>query len=180
MPTTITTTTTTTTTEAVLAALGSGSTSAAGVAEVAGIGRSTATKVLAALAAGGRVERTPGGRDGARRLPDRWALPEAAGDPDRPGGDGDESKDSVSPRLGKGELAKMVAAFLADHPGEHTPSAVAKALDGRSAGAVGNALGRLVGSGDATQTSDRPRMYRAAAGWPSVAEKNPSGRLMEP
>ena len=159
MPTT--TTTTTTTAEAVLAALGSGPASAAEVAEAAGIGRSTATKVLAALAAGGQVKRTPGGRDGARRLPDRWALPVAAEVPDPSAGDGGESKDSVSPRLGKGELTGMVAAFLRNNPGEHSPSAVAKALDGRSAGAVGNSLGRLVVSGDATQTSDRPRRYRA-------------------
>ena len=162
MPTT--TTTTTTTAEAVLAALGSGPASATEVAGAAGIGRSTATKVLAALAAGGQVERTPGGRDGARRLPDRWALPAPAEDPDRSAGDGGESKASESPRLGKGELAKMVAAFLHDHPGEHSPSAVAKALGGRSAGAVGNALGRLAASGDVVQAGDRPRRYRAAAG----------------
>ena len=166
MPTTTTTTTTTstTTTEAVLAALGSGPASAAEVAEAAGIGRSTATKALAALAAGGQVGRTPGGRDGARRLPDRWSLPAPAEDPARPAGDGGGPQGTASPRLGKGELAAMVAAFLADHPGEHSPSAVARALGGRSAGAVGNALGRLVASGDATQTSDRPRRYRAAAG----------------
>jgi hypothetical protein len=161
MPTT--TTTTTTTAEAVLAALGSGPASAAEVAEAAGIGRSTATKVLAALAASRRVKRTPGGRDGARRLPDRWALPVAAEVPDPSAGDGGDSKDTTptSPRLGKGELTGMVAAFLRNNPGEHSPSAVAKALEGRSAGAVGNSLGRLVVSGDATQTSDRPRRYRA-------------------
>ena len=158
-----TTTTTTTTAETVLAALGSGPASAAEVAEAAGIGRSTATKVLAALAASGQVERAPGGRDGARRLPDRWALPEAAGDPDPSAVDGGEAQGTESPRLGKGELAAMVAAFLHDHPGEHSPLAVAKALGGRSAGAVGNALGRLVASGQATQTGDRPRMYQAAA-----------------
>ena len=159
-----TTTTTTTTTEAVLAALGSGPASAAEVAETADIARSTATKVLAALAAGGQVKRTPGGLDGARRLPDRWSLPGAAGDPGPSAGDGGESKDTTptSPRLGKGELTGMVAAFLRNNPGEHSPSAVAKALDGHSVGAVGNALGRLVASGDATQTSDRPRRYRAA------------------
>ncbi len=56
----------------------------------------------------------------------------------------------------------MVAAFLRNNAGEHSPSAVARALGGRSAGAVGNALGRLVASDDATQTSDRPRRYRAA------------------
>lgn len=167
MPTTTTTTTTTATTatDAVLAALGSGPASAAEVAGAAGIGRSTATKVLAALAAGGRVERTPGGRDGARRLPDRWALPATPEDPDRPAGDGGgEPQGTASPRLGKGELAAMVAAFLHDHPGDHSPSAVAKALGGRSAGAVGNALGRLAASGDVVQAGDRPRRYRAAAG----------------
>lgn len=149
--------------EAVLAALASGPASVAEVAEAAGIGRSTATKALAALAAAGEVERSEGGRDGARRLPDRWSLPEAdkAGDSDAAplaAGDGPGPV-----RLGKGELAAMVAAFLAEHPGEHSPSAIAKALDGRSAGAIGNALGRLVEAGGAVQTSDRPRRYRAAA-----------------
>jgi hypothetical protein len=167
MPTTTTTpNTATTTAEAVLAALGSAPASAAEVAQAAGIGRSTATKVLAAMAAGGQVVRTPGGRDGARRLPDRWSLPEAPGDPDRAGGQSGDSTGSTSAasRLGKGELAAMVAAFLRDHTGEHSPSAVATALGGRSAGAVGNALGRLVATGQATQTNDRPRRYRAAAG----------------
>ena len=149
--------------EAVLAALASGPASAAEVAEAAGIGRSTATKALAALATSGEVERSEGGRDGARRLPDRWSLPEADEsldtDPAPPAaGDG-----SGSVRLGKGELAAMVAAYLAGHPGEHSPSAIAKALDGRSAGAIGNALGRLVEAGGAVQTSDRPRRYQAAA-----------------
>ena len=83
-------------------------------------------------------------------------------DPDPSAGDGGDPQGTASPRLGKGELAGMVAAFLRNNPGEHSPSAVAKALDGRSAGAVGNSLGRLVVSGDATQTSACPRRYRAA------------------
>ena len=149
--------------EAVLAALASGPASAAEVAEAAGIGRSTATKALAALAASGEVERSEGGRDGARRLPDRWSLPEADVGHDTPGAPLAAGDVQGSVRLGKGELAAMVAAFLADHPGEHSPSAIAKALDGRSAGAIGNALGRLVEAGGAVQTSDRPRRYRAAA-----------------
>ena len=52
-------------------------------------------------------------------------------------------------------------AYLRDHPGEHTPTAVARALEGRSAGAVGNALAKLADAGEAVQTSPAPRRYRA-------------------
>jgi hypothetical protein len=153
-----TTQTTTSTTDGVLAALAAGAASAAEIAQSAGIGRSTATKALAGLAAEGKVERSAGGRDGARRLADRWSLPPATPTPD-PGG---EAGNNGSPaRLDKGELAGLVLAFLRDHPGEHSPTAVAKALDGRSSGAVGNALVRLVDVGDATQTSQAPRRYQA-------------------
>ena len=74
-----TTTTSTTasagTREAVLAALASyAEMTAAQVADAAGIGRSTATRTLAFLTTDGQLARTSGGRDGARRLPDRWAL----------------------------------------------------------------------------------------------------------
>jgi DNA-binding IclR family transcriptional regulator len=41
------------------------------LAEAAGIGRSTATKLLAALAATGQVLRQPGGLKDGRRAPDR-------------------------------------------------------------------------------------------------------------
>jgi hypothetical protein len=47
---------------------------AEGVASAAGIGRSTATKTLARLVAAGEVTRHEGGRDGGRRLPDRFTL----------------------------------------------------------------------------------------------------------
>ena len=50
---------------------------AAEVADAAGVGRSTASKVLARLASSGEVRRIDGGRDGARRLPDRFALASA-------------------------------------------------------------------------------------------------------
>ncbi len=50
---------------------------AAEVAAAAGVGRSTASKVLARLASTEEVCRTEGGRDGARRLPDRFALASA-------------------------------------------------------------------------------------------------------
>jgi DeoR/GlpR family transcriptional regulator of sugar metabolism len=47
------------------------------IAVSAGIGRSTAGKLLAQLESDGEVRRTEGGRDGARRLPDRFALASA-------------------------------------------------------------------------------------------------------
>jgi hypothetical protein len=45
-----------------------------GIASAAGIGRSTAAKVLAKLASSGRVLRIEGVREGARRLPDGFSL----------------------------------------------------------------------------------------------------------
>lgn len=47
---------------------------AEGIAGVAGIGRSTAGKVLGRLADGDEVVRHQGGRDQGKRLPDRWTL----------------------------------------------------------------------------------------------------------
>ena len=45
-----------------------------GIAQVAGIGRSTAGKVLGRLTDAGEVTRHQGGRDRGKRLPDRWTL----------------------------------------------------------------------------------------------------------
>jgi hypothetical protein len=50
------------------------SATAAELADAAGIGRSTAGKLLAKLADDGRVERQPGGRQHGRRTADRWTL----------------------------------------------------------------------------------------------------------
>lgn len=145
--------------EAVLEALRSGPASAAEIAEAAGLGRSTATRALAALEADGQVTRRAGGRDDSRQMPDRWSLPRRTESRGR-GQRGDAGAKTA--RLGKGELAGMVLAQLRAHPGEHSPHGVAKALDGRSSGAVGNALARLVATGDAVQASHAPRRYRAA------------------
>ena len=152
------------TVEAVLAALAAGPADVAEIAERAGIGRSTASKALAALAGQGIVERTPGGRDGGRRLADRWSLPAAPTGPEAeatPGVAGGAAEPADRNRLGKGQLRGLVLAYLRDHPGEHTPTAVARALEGRSAGAVGNALAKLADTGEAVQTSPAPRRYRA-------------------
>ena len=48
--------------------------SAAELADAAGIGRSTASKLLVTLAAQGRVLRRPGGHQGGGRTPERWTL----------------------------------------------------------------------------------------------------------
>jgi hypothetical protein len=45
-----------------------------GIGQVAGVARSTAGKVLGRLADAGEVVRHQGGRDGGKRLPDRWTL----------------------------------------------------------------------------------------------------------
>jgi hypothetical protein len=145
---------------------------AADLAEAAGIGRSTAGKLLASLEAEGRVVRQPGGHQGGRRTADRWTLPtppaeaiqnssaaalvartaDAAGaqSKPRPG----------SGRLSAGELRQLVLGCLADRPGQAlSPTAIAKTLGGRSAGAVANALRVLAGQGTVVQTQAKPRRY---------------------
>jgi DNA-binding transcriptional ArsR family regulator len=51
--------------------------SAAEVASAAGVGRSTASKTLARLEGAGGVQRIEGGREGRRRMPDRWMIADA-------------------------------------------------------------------------------------------------------
>ena len=127
--------------------------------EHTGMGRSTATKALAALAAAGKVRRHEGGRDSGRRLPDRWSLPTRT---KRGAKTTTPRNDASADKLGKGELVKLVLHHLQTNAGEHSPTAIAHALGGRSAGAVANALDRLVVDGAATQTSAKPRRYQAA------------------
>lgn len=53
--------------------------------------------------------------------------------------------------------------YLIAHPSDDLgPTAIGKAL-ARSQGAVANCLGKLAGSGDIVQTSDKPRRYRLAS-----------------
>ncbi len=141
-------------TDAILTALGShpGAT-AAELAEHAGIGRSTAGKVLATLEKEGKAMRTPGGHDGARRLADRWSL--------APASEERVSTGEASGRLGKGQLREMVLEYLRAHPGQAlSPTAIAKAI-GHSAGAIGNALIRLTDAGEVSLESTAPRRYAA-------------------
>jgi hypothetical protein len=80
-----------------------------GVAQQAGIARSTAGKVLGRLAEAGEVIRHEGGRDGRKRLPDRFTLKdvELPAAYAKHGGGGGESKPAAKPASdGKPSKAK--------------------------------------------------------------------------
>ena len=129
----------------------------ADLAEVLGIGQSTAAKHLATLEVAGTARREPGGRDGGRRVADRWSATASA--PDDAANDGPVRS---TDRLARGELGTLVRAYLAARPGEdHGSTQIGKAL-GRSQGAVSNALARLEVAGDAQLVSASPRRYRIA------------------
>ena len=52
--------------------------------------------------------------------------------------------------------------MLIEHPGEEMgPTQIAAVLDGRSAGAIANALDKLVLAGTVAQTRESPRRYTA-------------------
>jgi DNA-binding IclR family transcriptional regulator len=125
------------------------------IATATGLGRSTVGKALAALERDGTVRRHPGGRDGRRRLPDRWSIGRAA--------ERDDRARAATQRLRPGQLDEIVLDYI-DAQGTDAvgASAVAKAL-GRSAGAVGNCLTRLAAAGRVSQVSDKPRRHRSAA-----------------
>jgi len=137
------------------------------LAEAAGIGRSTAAKLLATLATQGHVERQPGGLKDGRRAADRWTLPAPAPTAITPASPsepipGAEQPPTGSGRLRSGQLRQIVLGCLADRPGQTlSPTAIAKTLD-RSAGAVANALRVLAGQGAAVQTQAKPRRYTIA------------------
>ncbi len=131
------------------------------------VGRSTASKVLARLASSGEARRAEGGRDGARRLPDRFALasaePKATKDSTPKASAKGDPSDSAKPtaphdRLKPGQLDGLVLAYMKKNSdsGPHGPTTVAKALE-RSSGAVGNCLVRLTKDKKVRQDSDKPR-----------------------
>jgi Sugar-specific transcriptional regulator TrmB len=141
--------------EVVVTALASqGELTNAEIATATGLGRSTVGKTLAALERAGMARRSPSGREGGRRLPDRWSV-----------GSSDEPSPPGSPtgRLRPGQLDGLVLDFVKSH-GKDAPvgaTAVAKAL-GRSAGAVGNCLTRLAAARLVHQVSEKPRRYASA------------------
>jgi DNA-binding IclR family transcriptional regulator len=121
------------------------------IATAAGLGRSTVSRTLARLESAGKVRRSEGGRDGARRLPDRWCLTRRRARLPRKTADG---------RLRPGELDGLVLAYLNKHAKGKPlgPTAVANGLE-RSSGAVGNCLKRLTNTGQVRQTGEQPRRY---------------------
>jgi DNA-binding MarR family transcriptional regulator len=158
-----------------------GEATAADVADLLGMGQSTAAKRLAVLEDAGAVRRQPGGRVNGTRVPDLWSVPAvAAGDTPTPEPDASEvtacsegafpaetAPEPAEPppageRLGRGALGTLVREYLATHPDEDLgPTQVGKAL-GRSQGAVSNALARLEAAGEARLVSVTPRRYRVA------------------
>ncbi|MEV8438800.1 helix-turn-helix domain-containing protein [Actinosynnema sp. NPDC051121] len=166
-----------------------GSTAAA-LSVAAGIGKSTAPKILVRWQQDDLVTRTPGIADGGSRPADRWSITthgrvsdddrsaeheptavepvqdqhEAEGDV--PVGEqptaADMSQGDARPkgeRLAPGALHGIIEDYLREHPvQDFTPHALGTTLN-RSAGAVHNALEKLVASGYAVRTSDKPKRY---------------------
>ena len=141
--------------EAVIKALASeGELTSAEIATASGLGRPTVTRALGALEREGMTRRNRGGREGRRRLPDRWSV---ASD-DKPAAAG-----SSAQRLRPGQLDGLVLDFVHGQGNDAVvgATAVARAV-GRSAGAVGNCLARLTAAGQMRQVSEKPRRYSSA------------------
>jgi len=116
------------------------------------LGRSTVSKTLTKLESAGKVKRSVGGRDGARRLPDRWSLV--------PGHEGRQP--ASADRLRPGQLDGLVLVYMREQATKEPlgPTAVAKGL-GRSSAAVGNCLKRLAAAGHVRQAGEHPLRYTA-------------------
>ena len=93
-----------------------------------------------------------------RPMPRRTTVAVGRTGPAAPGHNGDGQR-----TLAKNELRNLVRDFLAAHPGhEFTPTVIGREL-GRSSGAVGNALAKLVISGEALLTKEAPATFAAPA-----------------
>jgi hypothetical protein len=127
------------------------------VAATAGIGRTSARKYLAALEQTGKAKRVPGGREGKRKLPDRYSPAAATS---APAARAEGARKGTAQRLRPGGLDELVLGYMCQHSqeGPFGPTTVAKGL-GRSSGAVGNCLARLGAAGKLSQVSQRPRRY---------------------
>lgn len=81
----------------------------------------------------------------------------AAEPSDAVSGDGEKGR-----RLASGVLRGLVEDYLRDHPGEFSPHVIARALGGKSAGAVNNALERLTAAGTVVKSSEKPKKFTLA------------------
>lgn len=193
---------------------------AAEIAIAAGVGGSTARKILARLAEDGGAVRQPGD---SPRVADRWlaadtttnqepdqtalqdnvvdcqekfATDDQPLDPHSPAADaeplatskstvdasaarttvaghGGSASTTTAPRLRPGDLRGKVEDHLTMHAGmEFTPGEIARALGGRSAGAVANALATLASTGVARLSCKRPKRYTRAG---DAAATQPAG-----
>ncbi|MEV5720720.1 hypothetical protein AB0L41_43235 [Amycolatopsis mediterranei] len=158
-------------------------TTAAKLASAAGVGRSTATKILSRWATEGLVTRTDGkdqsvpvtwtmcdeqnndtAEDGGEGEPDPSSLPITDdGTASAPTTTGDPTADTPKKeRLPKGALYELVREFLQAHPGEEFgPAKIGTELV-RSSGAVNNALEKLVTKGLATKTCEAPKRFTSS------------------
>ncbi|NUT91994.1 MAG: hypothetical protein HOY78_08170 [Saccharothrix sp.] len=142
----------------------------------AGIGKSTAPKILTRWLEAGLVTRMSGIADGGRRAADRWSI--RPGDDSEPQPTGETPADvqvaAVEPedpevtdsgkqgRLAPGALRGLVEGYLREHAGEAIgPNRIGKALK-RSSGAVANAVEKLVADGCAVRVTDKPKTYAIA------------------
>lgn len=121
------------------------------IAKMTGLAPSTVRRAIAGLAGAGLVNPAPG----EGRQPTRWSVGAST---DRP-----ETVSSTE-RLRPGQLDGLVLDLLTDRSGEPPlgATAIAKGL-GRSTGAVGNCLVRLVDRGSVRQVGERPRRYELAS-----------------
>ncbi|MEU0533467.1 hypothetical protein [Amycolatopsis tolypomycina] len=152
-------------------------TTAAKLASAAGVGRSTATKILSRWASDGLVTRTDG-KD--QSVPVTWTMcgeqNDAIAEVTATGEDvptaAERGKDtpaedaatdaSKKERLPKGALYELVRGFLQEHPGEEFgPAKIGTELV-RSSGAVNNALEKLVKNGLATKTCEAPKRFTSS------------------
>lgn len=154
------------------------------LAELAGIGGSTATKLLAVWATDGQAVRQPGEDTGGRKAAARWAPPEPVEDDPKP-----RKRDTAAPRrkkadtadmkattaksvtdapptgrLPKGALHGMCEDFLSEperRDNAYTAGEIGRKL-GRSSGAVRNALDKLTEKGTVALVQEEPRRYQLA------------------
>jgi predicted transcriptional regulator len=167
-------------------------TTAAQLASAAGVGRSTATKILSRWANEGLVTRTTG-KD--QSVPVTWTMsaepndespevttasgdaaeadegeadpsPVAASDPsasaDPAGAEVTTAATPKKDRLPKGALYELVQEFLNAHPDEEFGPAKIGTELSRSSGAVNNALEKLVINGLATKTREAPKRFTSS------------------